>query len=265
MNNTTFENCWPKKYDLFGVQVSATTYTETVTSIFGAIQQHEAAIISCQAVHAVISASRDPSLLSKVNSFQIVAPDGQPVRWALNFLYQTQLTDRVYGPELMLRICRRAAQDDVSIYLYGSMSKVIEALKVNLKHRFPRLYIAGAESPPFRSLSTMERKAVVRRINQSGAEVVFVGLGCPKQDLFAYWLRDQIQAVQICVGAAFDFHAATKAMAPPWMQRNGLEWLFRMSQEPGRLWRRYLVTNTFFLQKLLLQSLQSTVRRNDTM
>lgn len=259
------ENCripWPKKYDLFGVQVSATTYDESVALILQAAKQRMATITSFCAAHAIVTASRDRALLQKINTFHVIGPDGHPVRWALNLLYRAGLSDRVYGPELMLRICDRAAEEGVSVYLYGSSPAVIEKLRLKLIGLFPKLLIAGAESPPFRALTHEEDGAVVRMINESGAGIVFIGLGCPKQDHFAYDHREKIEAVQVCVGAAFDFHAELKKMAPVWMQRNGLEWLFRLLQEPGRLWRRYLVTNTLFIQKLLVQWLSHKIGSN---
>jgi len=243
---------WPPKYDLFGVQITATTYAEAEETIFRAVAQRVPAVISLHAVHAVMTAAGDPVLRAKVNTFQIVAPDGQPVRWALNLLYHTGLQDRVYGPELTLRLCRRAAETGVPVYLYGSSPETVQRLRQNLVAKYPGLRIVGAESPPFRSLTAEEDEAVVWRINQSGAGIVLIGLGCPKQDHFAYDHRERIAAVQVCVGAAFDFHAGTKKMAPRWLQRHGLEWLYRLSQEPGRLWRRYLVTNSRFVVRLFV-------------
>jgi exopolysaccharide biosynthesis WecB/TagA/CpsF family protein len=179
-----------------------------------------------------------------------VSADGQPVRWAMNLLHGTRLADRVYGPELMLRLCRGAAEAGIAIYLYGGGPAVTEQLRANLLRLCPKLHIAGSETPPFRPLTPEEDRAVVERINHSGAGLMFIGLGCPKQDLFAHEHRTRLQAVQVCVGAAFDFHAGVKKMAPQWLQRHGLEWLYRLSQEPGRLWQRYLVTNSIFLGRL---------------
>lgn len=244
---------WPRKYDLFGVNVSATSYDEAGEAILQAARQRVPAVVSLHAAHAVVTASDDSQLRDTVNSFQIVATDGQPVRWAMNLLHRVGLRERVYGPELMLRLCERAAREGVSIYLHGSSPEVIDKLQKNLTAKFPGLRIAGAESPPFRTLTDEEDEAMVRRINASGAGIVFIGLGCPKQDQFAGEHRDRIEGVQVCVGAAFDFHAGHKKMAPPWMQRRGLEWLFRLSQEPKRLTRRYLVTNTRFVAKFLSQ------------
>ncbi len=241
---------WPRKVDLFGVKLTPTTYDEATEVILDAAGRSVPGIVTCQAVHGLIDASSDPAFREKSNAFDMIVPDGQPVRWAMNLLHRTNLADRVYGPELMLRLCRRAAEQNVSIYLYGSFPEVIDSLQTKLTAMFPKLRIAGTESPPFRPLSAEEDAEMVRRINRSGAGIVFVALGCPKQDLFAYEHRSNINAVQVCVGAAFDFHTGVKKTAPGWMQRSGLEWLFRLVQEPGRLWRRYLVTNTVFLAKL---------------
>ncbi len=252
---------WPRKYDLFGVKVSGTTYDEALAALFSAVEHREPAIVSLTAVHAVVTASCDPDLRDKMNRFAIIGPDGQPVRWALNWLYGPGLRDRVYGPEMMLRICRRAAEAGLPIYLYGGSAETVAALESNLKQRFPGLIVAGAESPPFRPLTPEQDRAAVERINGSGAAIVFIGLGHPKQDLFAAAHADSIGAVQVCVGAAFDFHAGAKKSAPPWMQKRGLEWLFRLCQEPRRLWRRYLETNSIFVLKFLRQYVASCFRR----
>ncbi len=241
---------WPAKYRILGVQVSATTYDEAVDAILLAARTRQPAIVSLHPVHALIPASNDVRLREAVNRFDMVAPDGQPVRWALKWIHGVRLEDRVYGPELMLRVCSRAAQEGVGVYLYGSTQAIIDALSHKLPARFPGLKIAGAESPPYRELTADEDEATVRRINDSGEGIVFVGLGAPKQDWFAHEHRNRISAVQVCVGAAFDFHAGTVPMAPPWMQRNGLEWLFRLCMEPKRLWKRYLTANSQFAIRL---------------
>jgi UDP-N-acetyl-D-mannosaminuronic acid transferase (WecB/TagA/CpsF family) len=217
---------WPKKFDLFGVQVSATNYDELVDVILRAASQRASAVVSLHAVHAIVESLRDEVLRAKVNRFAAVGTDGHPVRWAMNHLHRAGLRDRVYGPELMLRLCSRAA----------------------------------AESPPFRPLTPDEDADVVRRINTSGARIVFIGLGCPKQDHFAADHAESIRAVQVCVGAAFEFHAGTKPMAPGWLQRYGLEWLYRLISEPRRLWRRYLTTNSIFLCKWLKATLHKSLR-----
>ena len=241
---------WPARVNVIGSVVTPTTYEEAVEVICAAGLRNESAVVSCHAVHAVVTAACDPALREKVRTFEMVTPDGQPVRWALNLLHKAGLKERVYGPELTLRLCRRAEELELPIYLYGAAESTLEKLIANLKTMFPNLVIAGSESPPFRQLTEEEDAAVVERINRSGAGIVFIGLGCPKQDHFAHDHRDRIKAVQVCVGAAFDFHAGTLAQAPAWMQRRGLEWFYRLYKEPRRLFRRYLTTNSIFLWKL---------------
>ena len=247
---------WPPKADLFGLGVSVTTYDEAVDAIIQAAKRGEAGVVSCHAVHAIVTFTSDRQLRSMANTFEMITPDGQPVRWGLNLLYRAGLTDRVYGPETMMRTCNRAAQEGISIYLYGGNPEVADRLQANLRNACPGLEIAGYEAPPFRQLTPEEDQAVVERINKSGAAIVFIGLGCPKQDVFAYEHRESIHAIQICIGAAFDFHAGVKKQAPEWMQKRGLEWLYRLIQEPRRLWKRYLVTNTVFVTKLAWQFLR---------
>lgn len=238
---------WPAQFDIFGVNVSATNYSMLTERIITAAQRREPAVVTCHAVHALVESCSDQKLREAANRFEVVAPDGQPVRWSLKWLHGINLADRVYGPQLTLEVCRRAAEEAVPVYLYGGSEKAVSLMATNLEDRFPGLDVVGIESPPFRKLTADEDAEVVRRINDSGAGIVFIGLGFPKQDQFAAAHQNRITPVQICVGAAFDFHAGLKATAPEWMQRRGLEWLFRLSQEPGRLWKRYFVTNSLFL------------------
>ena len=241
---------WPQKFDVLGVGVSSTNYAQAVETIIQAALRKQSAIVNPMPVHGLIEACRDPNLNKKVNLFELVVPDGQPVKWALNRFHSAGLADRVYGPELTLRVCNQAAVEGIGVYLYGSTVSVLQQFRLKLLSLFPRLQIVGCESPPFRPLTPEEDQDVVDRINQSGAGLVFLGLGCPKQEAFAFEHRDRIRAVQLCVGAAFDFIAGNKKMAPKWMQDRGLEWLFRLYSEPKRLWLRYLVTNTIFLRKV---------------
>lgn len=246
---------WPQKHDVFGVTVSATDYAGAADCIFDAARRRTGGAVTHMAVHALVTAARDPGYRAKVNGFEIVAPDGQPVRWALNRFGKQRLTDRVYGPELMLRLCARAAAEGVGVYLYGSTPDVVTRLRARLLERFPALRVVGCEPSAFRKLTDQETRELCSRVNDSGAGLLFLGLGCPLQEMFAAEHRAAIGAVQLCVGAAFDFHAGSKAMAPAWMQKRGLEWLFRLSQEPTRLWRRYLITNTTFCLLFLRRSL----------
>lgn len=250
MHKTTL----PDKYNLLGVGVSSTDYQEVSDAVIAYAMDNRPAIVTALPVHGIVTASMDKVLQSQINSFEMVVPDGQPVRWALNFLYGLQLKERVYGPELMLRLCQKAAEKGISVYFYGSHPHVVDALCKNIQTQYPKLHIAGSESPPFRTLTEEEDREVVKKINSSGAGIVFLGLGCPKQDRFAYTHRKHLKGVMICTGAAFDFHSGNKKMAPSWMQKRGLEWLYRLCQEPRRLGTRYLFTNTLFVCKLLVQA-----------
>ncbi len=247
---------WPPKREVLGIQVTAADHGAVCNAVIEAARQRLPAVVSAFAVHALIEAGNARELGDKVNRFDAITPDGQPVRWALNWLHGAGLKRTVQGYELMLQLCARAAESDVSIYLYGGSVATLAALEGNLRRSFPGLVIAGAESPPFRRLTPQEDAAMVHRVNASGAGLVFIGLGCPKQDYFAAEHAGRIQAVQLCVGAAFDFLAGRKPLAPAWMQRNGLAWGFRLYQEPKRLWKRYLVTNATFVCRLASQVLR---------
>jgi len=237
----------PPKYDVFGVQITATEYDDALAYAVAKAQNREPTTVAHVTVHSLVTAHGDNAFRAQLNAFDMAVPDGQPVRWAANYLHRLSLRERVYGPEFMLRLCAEAAEKGVSVYLYGSTQDVIDQLRVRLVEMFPGLLIADWEAPPFRPLTEEEDRETVARINASGAGLLFVGLGAPRQEAFAQAHRDQIRAVQVCVGAAFDFHAGNKKMAPRWMQRRGLEWLYRLICEPRRLLKRYMVTNTIFL------------------
>jgi N-acetylglucosaminyldiphosphoundecaprenol N-acetyl-beta-D-mannosaminyltransferase len=254
---------WPLKKDLFGVGVSATTYGNAVDSVIRAAAEGRGGVATFLAVHGIVNAVMDPEYRERVNRCQIVAPDGQPVRWALNFFQNTHLHERVYGPEIMRWVCQRCADEGLSVFLCGSTPQVLALLATRLLEMFPHLKIAGVESPPFRPMTEAENDALCERINLARPGVVFVGLGVPRQETFADSNRNKIHAVQLCVGAAFDFLAGNKKVAPPFMQRRGLEWLFRLCQEPARLWKRYLVTNTVFVGLVVLNALKLPFHRRE--
>ena len=243
------------KRNVLGVMIDAADYDSAVAFIFACARQKRAAAISALAVHGVMTGVLDPEHKYRLNSFDLLVPDGQPVRWALNLLYRTNLGDRVYGPELAARVCERAAREGASVYLYGSTPEVLTALVDSLQRKFPGIWIAGQEPSVFRTLSFEERTAVAERIRSTGAKIVLVGLGCPRQEVFAYELRNLVSAPILALGAAFPFLAGSLPQAPAWMQHHGLEWLFRLCVEPRRLWRRYLYLNPAYLFLTILQSL----------
>jgi N-acetylglucosaminyldiphosphoundecaprenol N-acetyl-beta-D-mannosaminyltransferase len=196
--------------------------------------------------HSVVTVGQDADFKRVVDAADMATPDGAPVAIMLR---KTGHADqqRINGPDLMWKYCALAARRGESIYLYGGQPQTLETLQRQLKQSFPGLIIAGAYSPPYRSVTDEEDAADVERINSSGAGTVWVSLGCPKQEQWMAAHRGRIHAVMVGVGAAFDYHAGTLQRAPLWMQHAGLEWLYRLVSEPRRLWRRYLVTNTLFV------------------
>jgi len=193
-----------------------------------------------------VTAGQDAAFGEVVANADMATPDGAPVAWMLRKLgFPTQ--QRINGPDLMWKYCAAAAGRDEPIFLYGNSTETLAELQNRLLVAFPALKVVGAYSPPFRPLTDEEDAHIVEVINDSGAGVVFVSLGCPKQEKWMAAHRGRINAVMIGVGAAFDYHAGTITRAPLWMQRAGLEWLHRLASEPGRLWKRYLVTNTLFV------------------
>lgn len=197
-------------------------------------------------VHSVVEARQDTEFGKVINEADMATPDGAPIAWMLRRLgFKGQA--RINGPDLMWRYCKQAAQSAEPIYLYGGTLQTLDLLQRRLLEHFPTLKIVGAYSPPFRPLSEDEDATVVEAINDSGAKIVWVSLGCPKQEIWMAAHRGRVNAVMVGVGAAFDYHAGTIRRAPVWMQNYGLEWLYRLMSEPRRLWRRYFVTNSLFL------------------
>jgi N-acetylglucosaminyldiphosphoundecaprenol N-acetyl-beta-D-mannosaminyltransferase len=204
--------------------------------------------LSAAAVHLVMLAQEDAEVRRAVLDATLVVPDGQPLVWALRALGHGAAT-RVYGPELMARYCARAARSGTPAFLYGGRSEaVLVELAVRLRTRFPGLELVGGHSPPFREPTAQEDEQVAARIDASGAQVVWVGIGQPRQEQWMARMRPRLAApMLIAVGAAFDFHAGLVAQAPDWMGQRGLEWTYRLAREPRRLWRRYARYNPRFV------------------
>ncbi|WP_029620866.1 WecB/TagA/CpsF family glycosyltransferase [Pseudorhizobium marinum] len=243
------------KVNIIGVDVNVVDYDGAVAKIVHAAKTKTQFGVSALAVHGVMTGAMDPEHRHRLNSLELVTPDGQPVRWAMKFLYGVSLPDRVYGPNLTLDVCKAAADEGLSIYLYGSREEVLERWISNLGKLYPALRIAGHEPSKFRKLSASENDEMINRIQASGADIVFVGLGCPRQEVFVYENKGRLSLPMLAVGAAFDFHAGLLPQAPKWMQDRGLEWLFRLRQEPKRLWRRYLHLNPLYVRKVLQQKI----------
>lgn len=242
--------------NVLGIMVNAVDYEAAVDKVVSKAEKKEGMSVSALAVHGVMTGVLDPVHRYRLNHLDLVVPDGQPVRMALNLLHGTQLKDRVYGPNLTMKLCERAAKEGLPVYFYGSRQIVLEKLCHNLLQRFPSLQIVGAEPSKFRTVTTKEKDEIATRIKESGASITFVGLGCPRQEVWAFEYRDAINMPLIAVGAAFDFHAGLLPQAPSILQQCSLEWLFRLLHEPKRLWRRYLYLNPLYLWYLFLQYLK---------
>jgi N-acetylglucosaminyldiphosphoundecaprenol N-acetyl-beta-D-mannosaminyltransferase len=242
------------KKNVLGVLVDPIDQRTALECVDRAARDRKRCTISALAVHGVMTGALDRQHRARLNGLDLIVPDGQPVRWALNLMHGTKLAERVYGPDLMLAVCRLAARKGYPVYLYGSKAEVLERLSRNLLARAPDLKIAGKEASAFRRLTERERDQVLERIRSSGARIVFVGLGCPRQEVWAYENGGSLSCPVLAVGAAFDFHAGTLEQAPARLQRLGLEWLYRLSKEPRRLWRRYLILNPVYLTLLGLQA-----------
>lgn len=243
------------KRNVLGIGLDVIDYDGAVARILGAAEARRPFAVSALAVHGVMTGVLDRFHRYRLNQFELVVPDGQPVRWALRWLYGERLQQRVYGPELMQRVCAAAAKSGISIYLYGSKPEVITVLEDNLRQEFPDLVIAGRSASRFKKVSNAENATIIAQIRAAEPGIVFVGLGCPRQEVFAFENAEALACPVLAVGAAFDFHSGLLKQAPTWMQDSGLEWLFRLSQEPRRLWRRYLFLNPAFCWHLVRQML----------
>jgi N-acetylglucosaminyldiphosphoundecaprenol N-acetyl-beta-D-mannosaminyltransferase len=243
------------KRNIIGILIDAVDYETATEFILSAAREKRAAAVSAVAVHGLMTGVLNREQKFRLNHFDLLVPDGQPVRWAINGLHRAGLPDRVYGPNLMLELCARAAVERLPIYFYGSTPDVLCSLKQSLEKRFPGILIAGMESSKFRRLVPEEKPIIAAGIRDSGASIVFVGLGCPRQEVFAYEFRDILLMPVVAVGAAFPFLAGEIAQAPRWMQDAGLEWLFRLASEPRRLWRRYFLLNPMYMFLVMMQGL----------
>ncbi len=246
----------PSSDTVHGIPIAVTDYDRALRFIDDAVAAGERGYVCVSNVHTVMAAQEDDELRQALETSTFNVPDGMPLVWALNMLGHS-LDDRVYGPELMARASARAAESGQRFYLYGGRNQgALVQLALNLRTRFPGIRIVGGYSPPHRPLTADEEQQVADEINATAADVVWVGIGVPKQEKWMARMRDRLDApVLIGVGAAFDFHAGLVPQAPPVLQRIGLEWAYRLVQEPRRLWRRYLRYNPRFVLALSRQVL----------
>ncbi|MER5178801.1 WecB/TagA/CpsF family glycosyltransferase [Streptomyces sp. NPDC002896] len=241
------------RVDVLGVGISAVTPDTALDEIARWIETGDRTYVCVTGVHGVMESRRDPALRRIHNASGLTVPDGMPMVWAGHRAGAAWMR-RVYGPDLMLAVLERAAERGWSSFLYGGAEGLPELLGERLVGRIPGLKIVGAHSPPYRPLTAQESAAVVTTINASGADLVWVGLSTPKQELWMAEHRPRLEApVLLGVGAAFDFHAGLKPQAPAWLQQRGLEWAYRLAKEPRRLWRRYLRNNPSYLAHLAVR------------
>ncbi len=241
------------RHNVLGIRIDAVDFEAAIDRILSAARAGRPLAVSALAVHGLMTGVLDPVHRYRLNRFDMLVPDGQPVRWGLNWLHGLNLRRRVDGPSLMLKTCQHAAADGVPIFLFGGTQELLDTLASQLLELAPELKIAGCRASKFRQLQPVERAELVAEIRSSGARIAMVGLGCPRQEVFAFELREALSMPILAVGAAFNFHAGELARAPDFMQRNGLEWLFRLAHEPRRLWRRYVLLNPLYLTYLALQ------------
>lgn len=257
-------NCLP----IISTCVHTTSYTDACDRIHAWVMAKRSCYIVAANVHVVMTAYWDRTYQHILDRAALVTPDGMPLVWGLRLLGQSQ-QQRVYGPDLMLAWCDRAADLGLPIYLYGGRDCTLTLLATKLQQQFPKIAIAGSYAPPYIDLDSLNiaspdlptwLESDLDRIHDSGAAVVFVGLGCPKQEYWMAKVQSHLNLVAIGVGAAFDFHSGQVSQAPRWMMKIGLEWLYRFSQEPGRLWQRYLINNPVFVILFIFQLLIALFR-----
>jgi N-acetylglucosaminyldiphosphoundecaprenol N-acetyl-beta-D-mannosaminyltransferase len=239
---------------VLGVPVDVLNWTDALDCIFAwALRRESRAVCICN-VHSIITARQNPAHAHALKSADMVTADGAPVAWMLRRKGHGD-QERISGPDLMWTFCRMAPEAGIETFLYGGTLATLRILERRLRKEFPGIKIVGAFAPPFGALSAEEDAAIVDMINQSGAQIVWVGLGCPKQEAWMHAHRGRVNAVMVGVGAAFDFHAGIVKRAPLWMRQHGLEWLHRLLQDPRRLATRYIVGNSIFMMAVLLDSL----------
>lgn len=240
------------RVDVLGVEISAIDLDTAVSTIAGWIRDDERQYVCVTGVHGVIESQRDPELKQIHNASGMTTPDGMPLVWCGRNA-GAHWVERVYGPDLLLRVCEASVAGGWKHFFYGAGPGVAEELSRRMQARYPGMEVVGTLSPPFRDLTEPEAAEIAQIINDSDADVVWVGLSTPKQERWMSHFRSVLDPqVLIGIGAAFDIHAGMVRQAPRWMQRSGLEWSFRLMTEPRRLWRRYLRANPEFVRRILL-------------
>lgn len=235
----------PKKR-IISIDISSGTYKEFVSAILNYAANKISSYVCVANVHMVIEAYQSSAFAAIVNNADLVTPDGMPIAKAMNTLYGEE-QDRVDGMSLLPVLLEEASAKNLSVYFYGGSQSTLDATKDYIEIHYPNLTVAGMYSPPFRPLTSSENEDITNKIIISGANIVFAVLGCPKQEKWMASMRGKIPAVMLGIGGALPVLAGQQKRAPEWMQKNSLEWLYRLAQEPKRLFKRYFKTNTMFM------------------
>jgi N-acetylglucosaminyldiphosphoundecaprenol N-acetyl-beta-D-mannosaminyltransferase len=238
-----------KKVDIFGVNFSVADYNTASDLIIENAKRKKSFAVTALAVHGIVEVLRDIKLNAMLPNIDMILPDGQPVKWVMNNFYRLNLKDRVCGPFLTLHVLGKASTYKMGVFLYGSTENTVKRFSEFINNKYPGVNICGIHIDRFRDATPQEDADDIKKINDSGAHIVFVGRGCPRQEHWVAEHKDKVNAAMIAVGAAFDFHAGNLSMAPSVIQKMGLEWFYRLCQEPKRLWKRYLITNAYFIFK----------------
>ena len=249
------------RYKLFLPDYCALPCEEAAQVIVEKARLHESYGVAALAVHGLIESVNQPALGAKINRIEMIVPDGQPIVWALNAFHDVDLKFKIPGPTLTLEVLKLADRAGLNVFLYGSTAATLQRFQNHIANAYPGVTVVGVHEDRFRDATSEEDEADIARINASGAHIVLVGRGCPRQE---HWVADHVgtvNAAMLAVGAAFDYHAGKLKRAPMWIQKYGLEWLFRLVQEPGRLWRRYLFTNVQFIRMCVRQRLRGDASR----
>ncbi len=251
----------PRKASILGTPISVTTY-EGVCEALERRRHDVALVVACCNVHSVMTARRDPAVRAALASADIATPDGMPLVWALRALHEERLPDRVYGPDLMLHALHHGVARQWKHFFYGTTPETLDKLTSEVTRRIPGVLVVGSESPPFREITDRELEEAAARIRAADTDILWLGLGMPKQELLMRRFRERLPGVALLgVGAAFDFVAGNVPQAPRWLQNLGGEWAFRLAQEPRRLWRRYAWNNPAYLGLLGYEWMRKAKRR----
>ncbi|MCA6595934.1 MAG: WecB/TagA/CpsF family glycosyltransferase [Pseudanabaena sp. M046S1SP1A06QC] len=246
--------------NLIVTPVSILSFDEQINLMIKWANTNLSKMVCVANVHMLVEAWQNPNFADVLKDADLVTPDGMPLVWMMKILGHQQ-AQRVAGTDIFQSVCKHAESNQISIFLLGSKTDVLEKISQRLQTEFPNLQIAGSVSPPFRPLSKTVDMDIVQRVNTSGAKILFVALGCPKQELWMAQHRDKIQAVMIGVGGVFPVYAGVLKETPKFMQVSGLEWLFRLSQEPRRLWKRYATTIPIFICLMIKQIIFSSINQ----